>query len=91
MKTIKATCKVGACEPQCGLEIDVENGSMVRVRPDKTHPISKGYMCIKAKAVPEYQNDPERLLDPLRRTGQTWETIDWQTATTEIGEKKPVA
>jgi len=93
MKTFKTTCKFGACEPQCGLEIDVENGKLIEVRPDKSHPISKGYICIKGKAVPEYQNDPERLLHPIKRKSPAknkasdFERIDWQTATTEIGQK----
>jgi len=87
MKTFKTTCKVGACEPQCGLEIDVDKGNIVDVRPDKSHPISKGYICIKGKAIPEYQNDPERLLHPLRRTSSGWENTDWKSATSEIGQK----
>jgi len=87
MKTFKTTCKVGACEPQCGLEIDVDKGKIIEVRPDKSHPISQGYICIKGKAVPEYQNDPERLLHPLKRNGNSFEKIDWQSATSEIGQK----
>jgi len=87
MKTYKTTCKVGACEPQCGLEIDVEKDKIVEVRPDRSHPISQGFICIKGKAVPEYQNDPERLLSPVKRVGDKFEKIGWDTATTEIGQK----
>jgi len=87
MKTVKTTCKIGACEPQCGLEIDVDKGKIIEVRANKSHPISKGYICIKGKAVPEYQNDPERLLYPMKRIGDDFERIDWSTATTEIGNK----
>lgn len=86
-KTVKATCKVGACEPQCGLELDIEEGKIVSVRPDKDHPISKGYACIKGIAVPEYQNDPDRLLEPIKKNGDTWQTVSWDDATTEIGQK----
>ena len=87
MRTVKTTCKIGACEPQCGLEIDVDKGKIIEVRPDKSHPISQGYIFIKGKAVPEYQNDPERLLHPMKRSGDDFERIDWSTATTEIGNK----
>lgn len=29
--TVKGVCKFGACEPQCGLEFDIENDPIVRV------------------------------------------------------------
>jgi len=86
-KTIKTLCKVGACEPQCGLEFDIENDVMTDVRPDKSHPISKGYACVKGLAISEYQNDSERLLFPERRKNDDFERIDWSSATTEIGKK----
>jgi anaerobic selenocysteine-containing dehydrogenase len=87
MKTIRTTCKIGACEPFCGLEVDVDDGRMVAVRPDENHPISKGYACIKGMRVLDYQNDPDRLLHPLRRSGTGWEKVTWSTATHEIGAK----
>jgi len=84
---IKTTCKVGACEPQCGLILEIQDGKLTAVKPDPLHPISQGYMCLKANAVPEYQNDPDRLLFPERKTHSGRERIDWSTATSEIGQK----
>lgn len=86
-KTVKGICKFGACEPQCGMEFDIEDNIILRVRPDKDHPISKGYACKKGMAIPEYQNDPDRLLYPEKRTNGILEKTDWGTATTEIGQK----
>ena len=43
-RTIHTVCKTGACEPFCGIEVDVEAGKLVEVRPDKAHPISEGYV-----------------------------------------------
>jgi formate dehydrogenase len=85
--THRAPCKVGACEPFCGLEIDVEDGRMVAIRPDRAHPISRGHVCIKGMRVMDYQNDPDRLLHPMRRKGSGWERISWDAATGEIGRK----
>lgn len=88
VKTIRTTCKIGACEPFCGLEVDVQEGNIVAVRPDKRHPISRGYACIKGMRVFDYQNDPDRLLHPLRRTEERrWEQVSWPDATREIGRK----
>ena len=87
-KTFRTTCKVGACEPFCGLEVDVEGGVVVRVRPDRAHPVTSGYTCIKGMQVPAYQNDPDRLLFPERRTpAAQWEKIGWDTAAAEIGAR----
>lgn len=87
MAVHRTTCKIGACEPFCGLEVEVENGQMVAVRPDAAHPVTEGYACIKGMHVPDYQNDPDRLLHPIRRTENCQERIDWKTAVTEIGSR----
>jgi len=85
--THRTTCKVGACEPFCGLEVDVEAGRLVAVRPDPEHPITRGYACIKGMHVPDYVNDPERLLHPLRRSAAGLERTTWERAIREIGER----
>lgn len=87
METHRTTCKIGACEPFCGIEVDVDNGRMVAVRPDPKHPVTSGYACIKGMHVADYQNDPDRLLHPVRRATSGWEQIGWETATREIGLK----
>lgn len=87
METHRTTCKIGACEPACGLEVDVEEGRMVSVRPDARHPITTGYACIKGMHVPDYQNDPDRLLHPLRRERGGLARVSWEDATREIGSK----
>jgi anaerobic selenocysteine-containing dehydrogenase len=85
--TVRTTCKIGACEPYCGVEIDVEDGVMVAVRGDKTHPVSQGYLCVKGHNLLEYQNDPDRLLRPLRRTETGFEQAAWSAATDDIGHR----
>lgn len=85
--TVRTTCKVGACEPYCGIEADVADGQMVAIRGDKGHPVSKGYLCVKGHHLLEYQNDRDRLLQPMRRTGDSWAPVDWQTATSTVGQQ----
>lgn len=84
---VKTTCKVGACEPQCGLILEIKDRVLSPVKPDASHPISQGYICLKANAVPEYQNDPDRLLFPERGAADSREQVSWSVATTEIGQK----
>ncbi len=79
------------CECNCGLEVQVggeDNRHLVRFRGDRKHPISKGYVCEKPSRLDHYQNGPDRLLQPQRRRPDgSFETIDWQTAITEVAAR----
>ncbi len=59
-------CRI--CEPLCGMVATVEDGKLTKLRPDPDHPLSRGYACPKGIAMAEVQNDPDRVLHPLRRT-----------------------
>lgn len=86
---IKTACNL--CFVNCGLEVDLggENGrEIVKVRGDKDHPTSKGYICNKAARINFYQNNRDRLQTPLRRRADgSYEPIDWDTAIAEIAAK----
>jgi anaerobic selenocysteine-containing dehydrogenase len=84
---IRTTCKVCACEPYCGIEADVVDGRMVAVRSDKRHATSKWYLCVKGHHLIEYQNDPDRMLRPMRRTEGGWVREAWDDATSDIGRR----
>lgn len=76
------------CECNCGLEVQVTDGRLAKIRGDKDHPASKGYTCEKPLRLDRYQNGPERLSSPLRRTPDgEYEEIDWDTAIREIAAK----
>ena len=75
------------CAQNCGLEILVENGRMVKVRPDKDNPRSEGYVCRKGLNVLYHQYPKDRLTTPLKRVGEDFTPIPWAQAITEITEK----
>ncbi|NGN91839.1 molybdopterin-dependent oxidoreductase [Nocardioides sp. KC13] len=76
------------CENNCGLEVQLDGRSLVKIRGDKAHPNSKGYTCEKPLRLDKYQSNPHRLTSPLRRTPEGgYEEIDWDTAITEIGAR----
>ncbi|WP_040813890.1 molybdopterin-containing oxidoreductase family protein [Nocardia concava] len=79
-------CRI--CEPLCGLIATVEDGRLIQLRADKEHPLSRGNACPKGIAFTEIQNDPDRVLYPLRRTAAgEFERVSWDTALDEIGER----
>lgn len=51
------------CECNCGIEVQVEGRSLVKIRGDKRHPASAGYTCNKALRLDHYQN-ADRLDSP---------------------------
>ncbi len=69
----------------------VKGNTLVKVKPDKSSPFSKGYMCIKGLNIREMMYHKDRLLSPLKRVGSVknkkWEKISWERAMSEIAEK----
>ncbi len=75
------------CAQNCGLEIRVENGRMVQVRPDKENPRSQGYACRKGLNVIYHQYPADRLTEPLKRHGKDFQPISWDQAIDDIAER----
>src|SRR5688500_11344266 len=80
-------CRI--CEAHCGLVATVDDGVVQQLRPDREHPLSQGEACPKGIAFTEVQNDPDRVLHPLRRRadGSGFDRISWETAYAEIGAR----
>ncbi|MEW6664513.1 MAG: molybdopterin-dependent oxidoreductase [Thermodesulfobacteriota bacterium] len=72
------------CVQNCGLEVLVEDNRMVKVRPDKGNPRSRGYACRKGLNVVYHQYPRERLTEPLKKVGDRLEPISWDQAVEEI-------
>jgi anaerobic selenocysteine-containing dehydrogenase len=75
------------CAQNCGLEVFVEEGRMVKVRPDKANPRSQGYACRKGLNVIYHQYPADRLTHPLKRVGDDFEPISWEQAIDEIANR----
>jgi anaerobic selenocysteine-containing dehydrogenase len=79
-------CRI--CEPLCGMVATVEDGRLVRLRPDRDHPLSRGFACPKGIAFTEVQNDPDRVLHPQRRRPDgTFERVGWDVALDDIAAR----
>jgi anaerobic selenocysteine-containing dehydrogenase len=76
------------CAVNCGLEVQTDGGRIIRIRGDKAHAISQGYVCEKSQRLDYYQNGGDRLDSPMRRRPDgAYERIDWPTAIREIAQK----
>jgi formate dehydrogenase len=79
-------CRI--CEANCGMVATVEDGRVTKLRPDREHPLSAGYACPKGIAFPEVQEDPDRVLHPMRRRPDgELERVSWDEALADIGAR----
>ncbi|MEA3020593.1 MAG: hypothetical protein QOI47_2117, partial [Actinomycetota bacterium] len=80
-------CRI--CDPQCGLIATVEDGRLVKVRGDRDHVHSKGFVCTKAQAMVEVTYDADRLLQPMKRVGGPgeFEPVGWDEALGDIADR----
>lgn len=85
MQTTTTFCRI--CEALCGLEVDVEAGEVVDVRPDPEHVATRGFGCLKGLKQHKMYASPDRLLHPEARTGDTWRKVSWHEALRGIGQR----
>jgi predicted molibdopterin-dependent oxidoreductase YjgC len=84
-KNVLTTCIY--CGAGCRLYLQVLDGEIVGVLPDKEHPISRGSLCIKGWNAGSFVNHPERLKTPLVRKDGELEKATWDEALSLVAEK----
>jgi predicted molibdopterin-dependent oxidoreductase YjgC len=75
------------CGAGCRLYLQVLDGTIVGVLPDKEHPISRGGLCIKGWNAAAFVDHPDRLKTPLIRRGGILEEATWDEALELVAEK----
>lgn len=80
-------CRV--CEALCGMVATVADGKIVKVRPDRDNPHSRGHICVKGPALAEVTYDPDRVTTPLKRVGGPGEfaPVSWDEALNDIAAR----
>jgi len=75
------------CGAGCGLYLQVLDGEIVGVLPDKAHPIAQGKLCIKGWNAASFVNHPDRLKVPLIRESDGFREASWDEALSLVAEK----
>jgi anaerobic selenocysteine-containing dehydrogenase len=76
------------CYINCGIEVRTEGRRITRVRGDKAHPHSAGYLCQKAQRLTWLGDHADRLTTPLRRRPDgSHEPVSWEVALGEIAAR----
>src|SRR5689334_3454145 len=85
MATHLHTCML--CEAVCGVAVETEGDQIVSIRGDAEDPFSRGHVCPKVVGLKDVQTDPDRIREPLRRSGETWKPVTWDAAIREATDR----
>jgi anaerobic selenocysteine-containing dehydrogenase len=90
LQTIRAVCPHD-CPDTCGMVVTVENGRAVRLRGDRDHPFTRGFLCHKVARYLERVYHPDRLQYPMQRVGPKgagqFRRITWEEAVATIARR----
>ena len=75
-----------ACVWSCGIKAYVEDGRLVKVEGLAEHPLSRGLLCPRGKALVDWVYSPHRLRYPLKKDVGGWKRISWDEALDTITE-----
>jgi anaerobic selenocysteine-containing dehydrogenase len=79
------------CPDTCSLEVEVQDEKVIAIRPGNRNPITDNFICSKVSNFTKRLYSPDRLLYPMKRTGQKgsaeFERISWKEACSTISER----
>jgi len=84
-KQISTFCRV--YEPSCALVAEVEGDDIIRLKPDRAHPVTKGFACHKGLATLDIHRDPDRLMYPQVRVDGELRRATWDEVSAAIAER----
>lgn len=72
------------CPAGCGILVRISEGRAKKVEGNPRHPVNRGKLCARGQAAVQALYHPERLRQPMKRTGARgaggWAPVTWQEA-----------
>lgn len=88
---MKSTTAITACPLDCfgvcSFKVTCQDGEIIDLGPNTENPVTGNLICSKGRSHIARLNDPERVLEPLRRTADGWEPLSWDDALDFLTEK----
>lgn len=79
MTTVRTACNRD-CPDACSILAHVEDGRVVRLQGDPTHPVTRGFLCYRTDQFLARQYSAERLTTPLIRRDGALRPATWDEA-----------
>ncbi len=84
MNHVPSVCCFCGCG--CGFYFNVSDGRITGISPSRSHPVSKGNLCVKGWHAHEFVYSPKRLLHPLVRKNGRLVPATWEEALSRTAE-----
>ena len=88
MKVVPSVCPLD-CPDRCALDVQVEDGRVVKIDGSERSERTAGYICAKVRHFHDRTYHPARILHPMKRVGPKgsgrFERISWDAAIDQIG------
>lgn len=68
------------CPDSCGFLVNYSEEKGLRVKGEKEHPITQGFICSKGQALAELVFSPDRLRFPLLKEKGRFKRVSWEEA-----------
>lgn len=68
------------CPDACSLIVSKSPKGQIKIKGNPQHPFTSGFTCKKIQRHAERLQSPERILTPLWRNNNNWQTITWKDA-----------
>jgi anaerobic selenocysteine-containing dehydrogenase len=79
------------CPDSCSLDVEVQNEKVIAIRAGHTNPFTDDFICSKVANFTKRLYSPDRLLYPMKRTGEKgsgqFERISWDEACNTIRDR----
>ena len=84
-RTVHTFCRY--CLASCGIDVTVEGNRVTKISPDKQNPHTWQDFCAKGRTANQLVEHPRRILNPMRRVGDTYVEATWDEAITDIAAR----
>ena len=81
----KSFCRI--CTALCGLEVELDGDTVVKVNGDRDSPLSEGFSCFKGRYAGELHHRDDRLLVPKMRKNGAMQQVTWDEALDDLADK----
>ncbi|VEG39367.1 anaerobic dehydrogenase, typically selenocysteine-containing [Mycolicibacterium flavescens] len=88
-ETVYTFCRI--CLASCGLEVTVEDNRVTKIAADKQNPHSWRDFCAKGRTAHRLVEHPRRILNPMRRVGDSYVEATWDEAIADIATRMNAA
>lgn len=75
------------CSAGCGIMVKNVDGRAIKIEGNRESPINRGGLCALGQASLQSLYDPDRIREPLRRSGDgSFTPISWEEALSEVSD-----